>query len=478
MLTDRILSSIALTLAVASTALAQDGGAAPATPAPQAAPAAPSKGFTGTISGDNVYVRSGPSASSAYPFGRLKQGDVVDVEEESFGWAKVRTRGPAFQGIYGYVLANDKVTLSADSKTLTAVSATEVRAPNIGADGNPDASFKAIGQLAAGDTLAVVGSVRGDREQVHKVALPPTATGWVNINFVRRASQGESKAIADAPKAPAQAPIGAPAGGETVQAIEAGSNAAVDSKAAPGGTVTVDVAPNGDATKAEGKKKTEAAPPPPPVKTEAEIAAEKRRALFNDLEAAWLKVKAEPAASSEIAPLKSRYEALAAEPGCEASLKGMSEARIKQLDLLARGQALAQELEKAKAATDAQREELRKFKIALEARSDYTAVGVLNASTVYDGKGLPLLFRVTDPATGQSVAYIAPKDPNTLTTMLGLMVGVRGTKRYEQGLKLDVIDPGSIDILTNRKDGQVQRVEMNPAKPAPAPAAPGANAQK
>ena len=103
---------------------------------------------------------------------------------------------------------------------------------------------------------------------------------------------------------------------------------------------------------------------------------------------------------------------------------------------------------------------------------------MLNASTVYDGKGLPLLFRVTDPATGQSVAYIAPKDPNTLTTMLGLMVGVRGTKRYEQGLKLDVIDPGSIDILTNRKDGQVQRVEMNPAKPAPAPATPGANAQK
>jgi hypothetical protein len=221
------------------------------------------------------------------------------------------------------------------------------------------------------------------------------------------------------------------------------------------------------------------------VKTEAEIAAEKRRALFNDLEAAWTKVRAEPTASSEIVPLRSRYETLAAEPGCEANLRGMAQARIKQLDLLARGQALAQELEKAKASADAQREELRKFKIALEARADYTAVGVLNASTVYDGKGLPLLFRVTDPATGQTVAYVAPKDPNTLTTMLGLMVGVRGTKRYEQGLKLDVIDPGSIDILTKRKDGQVQRVPMDGSKPAPAPAptdaaksAPGANAQK
>ena len=68
MLTDRILPTIALALLACSTALAQDGGAAPAEQAPavpsapsaQAAPAAaPSKGFTATINADNVYIQIG-----------------------------------------------------------------------------------------------------------------------------------------------------------------------------------------------------------------------------------------------------------------------------------------------------------------------------------------------------------------------------------------------------------------------------------
>jgi len=94
----RILPSLTLTLLASGLALAQDSApaAAPA-PAPAAAPAAPAKGFTATINADNVYVRSGPSVNSAYPFGKLKLGDVVEVEEESYGWAKIRTRGGAFQ---------------------------------------------------------------------------------------------------------------------------------------------------------------------------------------------------------------------------------------------------------------------------------------------------------------------------------------------------------------------------------------------
>ena len=241
----RILPSFVIALTACS-ALAQDASPAPAAPA-----TAPAKGFTATINADNVYVRSGPSVNSAYPFGKLKLGDVVDVEEESYGWAKVRTRGPAFAQIHGYVLANDKVTLSPDGKTLTAVSVTEVRAPNIGADGNPDSSFKAIGQLQPGETLAVVGEVSGDREKVHKVALPPNASGWVNMNYVRRASSGESQAIVGAPTAPATAPIGAPT-------VDAAAGAAVDGKATSG-TTTVDVvgAPT-DAAAANGKGKGKA----------------------------------------------------------------------------------------------------------------------------------------------------------------------------------------------------------------------------
>jgi hypothetical protein len=102
----------------------------------------------------------------------------------------------------------------------------------------------------------------------------------------------------------------------------------------------------------------------------------------------------------------------------------------------------------------------------MEARSDYTVVGVLNASTVYDGVRLPLLFRLTDPAAGQTVAYVAAKDPNMLTTMLGTLIGIRGTKRFDEALKVNIVDPGTIDILTIRKETQVQPADAPAAKPA------------
>lgn len=472
---DRILPAFTLSLLAASLTFAQ--GAAPA-PAPTAA-TAPSKGFTATVSADNVYLRSGPSKVSAYPFGKMKIGDVVEVDEESYGWAKVRTRGPAFGNTYAYVLANEKVTLSPDGKTLTAVSTTEVRAPNINADGNPDASTKAIGQLNAGETLIVVGQVNGEREKVHKVVMPPTSTGWIDMNFLRRATSGEAQAVADAPSAPNKA---APQSVPPVNAIEGGGTVIGESNPvpAPGGTVTVD--PNAKsekaATKAAEKAEKKAAQaeaaaepksvvePAPRVKNEIEIAAEKRRTAHGDLEAIWVKVKAEPLGSSELTTLKERYLILTNDPACEAEILALAKARVQQLDIQIEAQQRIQELKKLRAGLDSDTEQLKAIKLAMEARSDYTVVGVLNASTVYDGVRLPLLFRLTDPAAGQTVAYVAAKDPNMLTTMLGTLIGIRGTKRFDEALKVNIVDPGTIDILTIRKETQVQPADAPAAKPA------------
>ena len=444
----RILPSITLALLSVTASHAQDAAANAPAQAPAAAPApAPAKGFTATINADNVYVRSGPSVNSAYPFGKLKLGDVVEVEEESYGWAKVRARGNAFQNIHGYVLADEKVTLSPDGKTLTVVTATTVRAPNIGADGNPDASIKSIGELAPGETLTVVGQVSGEREKVHKVALPAQATGWVNMNFVRRATQGEAQSMGNT------APIPVPV-------IEGAATATTSGEAPAGGVVTVETSKPAQAQ--EATKPAEAPKPPaPPVKSEAEIAAEKCRASFKDLEASFDKVRSEPTTSAEIGPMRDRYTALLSDPNAPADVRGMSEARLKQLALLAEAQGLEQEIARSVANRERNKERYEKLKLAMEARADYTAVGVLNASTVYNGNRLPLLFRVTDPAAGQTVAYVAPKDANKLSTMLGTLVGIRGTKRYDEALKLNIIDPGSIDILTTRKDGQVQRVPID-----------------
>ncbi len=108
---------------------------------------------------------------------------------------------------------------------------------------------------------------------------------------------------------------------------------------------------------------------------------------------------------------------------------------------------------------DADTDQVRAIKIALEARSDYTVVGILNASSIYDGKRLPLLYRLVDPAVGQTVAYVTAKNPAQLATMLGTLVGIRGEKRYDEALRVSVIDPTAVEILTTRKSGQVRSIQ-------------------
>ena len=64
--------------------------------------------YWAVVTGSAVNVRSGPSAQSAYAFGKLKQGDLVRVLKEEYGWARVQTEGSAF------VVHHDKIKKRGD----------------------------------------------------------------------------------------------------------------------------------------------------------------------------------------------------------------------------------------------------------------------------------------------------------------------------------------------------------------------------
>ncbi len=441
--------------------------------APTAAPTSASKkAYTGTVTADNVYIRCGPSASSAYPFGKLSLGDVLDVQDEGFGWATVRTSGPAFKNIYGYVLANDNVVLSPDSQTLTLNAETDVRAPNMGADGNPDASFTVIGKASPGQILNVVATINGAREKAYKIAIPSNCIGYVNLNYVRRASTSEATKLTQVaattavPTKKATTTTAAPAVIEdkttqVAESIPASSTTPQttieDPKQETEITETVVVAPPTE-TATPVVKPAEVVVPPP-VKTPQMIAAEKRRQTLKDLEVIWITVKAEPLATSEVGVLKDRYMILLNDSECEAEIKMVADTRVKQLIVQIEAQQRIRQLKEMRSAIDSDADQVRAIKIALEARSDYTVVGVLNASSIYDGKRLPLLYRLVDPAVGQTVAYVTAKNPAQLATMLGTLVGIRGEKRYDEALRVSVIDPTAVEILTTRKSDQVRSTQ-------------------
>ena len=165
--------------------------------------------YWAVVTGSAVNVRSGPSAQSAYAFGKLKQGDLVRVLKEEYGWARVQTEGNAFGDVFAFVPADRRVTLSADGTTATVSARTEVRAPNVEAGSSPDKSWKQIGSAEAGTTLSVLGTATGEKESVYKVKVPATSEAWINMQFIRKANAAESATAMTAP-APAAVAVTTP----------------------------------------------------------------------------------------------------------------------------------------------------------------------------------------------------------------------------------------------------------------------------
>lgn len=441
-------------------AAAQSPDAGAAATAPAAEP------YIAVVTADNVYVRSAPSVQSSYPFGKLKRGDLVRVGEESFGWARVQTEGPAFAQIYGVVPADSRVTVSEDGRTLSVNAKSELRAPNISTpDASLAASWKQIARLEPGATLSVVDRVDSERDAVYRVRLPAVAEGWVNMNFLRKASQAEmakfnaptpeevaTMAAADVVSQQVQAPAAAPADGGT-------ASGATDA-AAPdvAGTADAPIDATGTATGeadviVTGGKASEPAPPPAPAKTPEQIAFERRRATMADLEGLYTTIRGQSKAEAELHALRGRYLDLAIVASGDPEIVSKANGRAEQLRLEIEVQSRIIELERMKARIEGERDSIASVARAIEARSEYTVVGILNASLVYDGQRLPLLYRIQDPATGQTVAYVAPGPGFQLSTMLGNLLGVRGEKTYDEALRVDVVAPRTVDILTPRKEG-------------------------
>lgn len=448
--------------------------------APQSAVASDGSPYWAVVTGNAVNLRSGPSAQSAYAFGKLKQGDVVRVLKEEYGWARVQTEGNAFADVTAFVPADRRVTLAADGGSATVNSRTELRAPNVEAGGSPDKSWKQIGNADAGSVLTVLGTAAGEKESVYKVKVPATAEAWVNLQFLRKASESEAVNAASAPTvnaqaaAPAASPTDAPVAGsvstETPANIPAAGAAAPAASAADiGGTAGGGVEPLNSPSippllgeKPQNSSVTESVA----LATEA-VAQPKatkpkfvsKRSTLDDLEHQFKAVRDQPQADAEFEALKAKYEELASTTDGSGGIKGMADARSKQLTLLVETQRQMQELRRTKTSTDENRKGIADLILNIQRRAEYTAIGVLNASAVYDGDRLPELYRICDPTTGATIAYVEPNADIPMATMVGTLVGVKGGKTVDPALRLTVISPMAVELLTMRNEPQVVKTD-------------------
>jgi hypothetical protein len=419
--------------------------------------------YVGSIMGDDVYVRSG-AAESYYPFFKVSRGDLVKVTGEKFGWTRVAIAGPAFADAFGYIKHargdTSRFRISADGKSGTTLGRVDILAPNLDAGNQPKDSWKTLIRLEANQTVRVVESNDLGQEIVHKVSLPANVTGWISSQFVPHASAEDSELFKDilagkiAPPEAAPGPTPEPAAKTPDSAVASHAGAAAQQASDQG------VAPAGaDSVLAGGAPtdvNTQAAPPEAPTTAPAVVAAASQPAkpkgpTFADLEARFEELRKEPVETAELMPLHDLYALYAKEHPNERAVQRRCDARMRQLSIWGELQIKKQEVAAAQERMKLSAEETAAVRDALERSAEYTAVGRIASSTIYDGSSLPKLFRIQDPATGRTVAYLKPDAEYTLANRVDMIVGIVGDKVYDETLRLNIITPRRIESLSPEK---------------------------
>lgn len=422
--------------------------------------------YTGIVTEDNVQVRAG-AGRAYYVVGEVDRGDLVQVEEVIFGWNKIR----APEGVYSYI---SKAFVDAQgngqSGTVNA-DRVEVKAASIT---GPGESYRGQVVLNRGDTVRIV----GEEGSFYKIQPPTEAYVFLPPGSVRRASAMEAAGEpAPAPEpapqpapqpqpqpqpepAPAPAPQPQPEPApvepqpEPAPVEEPQPEPAPEPAPEPEPMIEPEPAPEAEPAPEPEPVIVAATQPEQPVETPADGTADAEgeavetpavSPALRAVEQEMLPLFSQPLESQPIDEMIAAYENVAANAELPPMDRRIVDVRLQALrynqDLAAALREIAQAREAA-------------AQIEAEAAADapepgpvsYDAVGKLLASSVYDGRNLPRMYRLVDPASGRTIAYVQPGGPVN-ARLLGKVVGVVGQSDYDPALKLQVIEVEQINPL-------------------------------
>lgn len=447
------LTSTAFTMS----ALAQDttkpatATTKPAAKATNATPAANSS-FEATITADEALVRSDASAESGYPFGTLAKGQVVTVVDSVPGWVRVQTSGPAFEGWGGFITQLPTMKLSDDGKSLSFTSTATIVAPNGNEGFLPERSWKAIGFMVPGDTIAVIDTIKGERETYFAVPLSARTSGWIAASSISRngAPAATTTTTTTAPTTTTTGTDNTTAPKSTATGTETGTTET---------TTTID---GTDAAKKPTETSTEpktVKKPKAPAEPKAPTAASKTLDEYKALEQKWNGLAKDTCAMADLQELQVSYANLSRNSEALTPTRQAAKLRSIHITQLIELRDMQEHAKKIAARGEDKAREVQAIEEWLRARQQYTAVGVLNASVVYDGERLPRLYRLQDPTSGLTVAYLTEDPDLKLSSMLGLVVGVKGEKKFDESLRRDIITPTSMTVLRSDKETAIASPE-------------------
>lgn len=363
--------------------------------------------FVGIVNGNSVFVRSAPRGD-AYPTMKLDKGARVTVVGIKFKWLKVLPPEGSFAYVQkAYVNKRGDGTVGRASREMIA---------KVGSVMN-QLKTAPMGKIDEGQDVEIL----GEQDEWYKIKPPEGSFVYIEESYVTplkalptvAEQQAGLVANPNPPRAGTPAvPSGQPAGG-----LNEGTP--VD----PLTTLT----PTPGATAVT-----------PPVVTPPAVLAS-----FESLEADFKAANDKAIADQPVDVLLSGYTELLKQNTLTHQMRQIAEARVSTLKLRATAKAdflalrqeqlLAADQQKARVAEQVEIQQRIKEKQV----TFYAVVGTLRASSIQRGPGT--LFRLTDPATGRTIAYARVNEAK-YGTLLGQFVGVKGAITTDPALNLKIIE--------------------------------------
>jgi uncharacterized protein YgiM (DUF1202 family) len=376
--------------------------------------------YIGEVTGNNVYVRSGPS-ENYYPVTRLSAGARVTVVDEENGWLGIVPP----EGCFSLV---DATYVDRDRQGPGVVNGQRV---NVRAGSELSRQKYAIQlQLDKGAEVAVLGE---EEDGFLRIAPPPGAKLWISGDFVQRVPEALLNLEAEARTS----------GVETTPSEEE----------------SIETAGTPPVTGGSAAAKPDAAKPAPrPIdlsRTPAERQAEVKRLRdrLEDIESQLREEMTKPMFTRDLAGLAEQYRPLG-EQELDEYTRQYARARIEQLDNLVWTLNAVRRVHELKGSVandrrDFAAERAKIRTVPVEIGGGFDAQGELRESAIYNSPVGPRRYRLIDPAsnTPRTLCYveIPPDSDLDVTRYLGRIVGVRARAKY---VSTEGVDPVPIVLAS------------------------------
>ncbi|HEX8912602.1 MAG TPA: hypothetical protein VF796_09620, partial [Humisphaera sp.] len=379
------------------------------------------------------FVRAG-AGENYYPTSKLDKGASVVVVGAKGNWLKILPP----EGSFSYV---QKVSVQkfGDGRQ-GKVAGTQQPWVRAGSGLQP-LMWAMQTRLAPRDTVEIV----GEDELYFKIKPPTGAYLYIAKDAVEARPNGEGRPVAETP--PVTPPITPPAGPEQppvtppVAEATAGSTPVQPERVAPptqpsvaeapaAGTAVLPPIPN--VTPATGPSAAPEAPAVAEVPAEEQpkiLTAAEAVAKLQELEAKFADASQQPLENQPLVDLAKGYKQVAGAQGINDVTRRVAEVRLNTLKVRSDAREMARQHEAARrdaaakvGSLTAEHNELGGL-VAQSQLKLFTAVGTLRASSLQVSK--TPLYRVTDPQSGRTLAYVWGTDAK-LAGMVDKFVGLRG----------------------------------------------------